>query len=125
MQKGTKTARGRKEREDQQAKHNLGDLKDFPKSACLKCFHLSPDHHCRQKIYVSDQEVGFLRGHGITMAPEGERMAPGAVCEIIRQLGYSTIFVATEIPCQQTTHSIIYTRGDPYTGAQVQGVRTH
>jgi Pyruvate/2-oxoacid:ferredoxin oxidoreductase delta subunit len=85
MQKATKNMVEKKARADQREKYNLKEeeIDSFPETACLECFRLPREHHCRQKIHVSEQEVKFLKGCGITMAPEGERMKPGAVCEVI------------------------------------------
>lgn len=85
MQKAAKTSAEKEKREAQRAKYGLTSeiIDDFPESACVECFKLSHEQHCRQEIFVTEQAVDFLKGCGITMAPEGERMKPGKVCEII------------------------------------------
>ncbi|KAJ7447751.1 hypothetical protein B0H11DRAFT_1929494 [Mycena galericulata] len=53
--------------------HNATPL---PSTACVQCAHLPIAQHCRRTIVVDIQDVEFLRGCGITRAPEGERMKP-------------------------------------------------
>ncbi|KAJ7441555.1 hypothetical protein FB451DRAFT_1441105 [Mycena latifolia] len=48
----------------------------LPQTACVECYQLPIQQHCRQTLVVESQDVEFLRGCGITMAPEGERMKP-------------------------------------------------
>ncbi|KAJ7706515.1 hypothetical protein B0H14DRAFT_3026625, partial [Mycena olivaceomarginata] len=78
--KWAKTKEAKLEQQQQWKAHGLTDeiVKKFPATACVNCFRLAEEHHCRQRIYVTEQDVEFLRGCGITMAPEGQRMTPGA-----------------------------------------------
>ncbi|KAJ7271351.1 hypothetical protein B0H12DRAFT_1229006 [Mycena haematopus] len=72
--------KGKEQRDKQQHQrttYNLSGEEAFPSDACLECFRLPPEKRCRQKIYVSDQNAEFLRGCGVTRAPEAARMKPG------------------------------------------------
>ncbi|KAJ6525430.1 hypothetical protein DFH09DRAFT_1188393 [Mycena vulgaris] len=85
MRQGDKeNSKDRKQREQQWEQYNLeavfgpNPTKKFPDTACIKCWELPVEDHCRRSITVEDQDVEFLRGCGITCAPEGARMEPKA-----------------------------------------------
>ncbi|KAJ7620016.1 hypothetical protein DFH06DRAFT_1174495 [Mycena polygramma] len=77
--KSSKNAVEKKKQDIQWSTYHLTPeiVANFPQSACVRCFHLPVNQHCRKKKLVSDQEVDFLKGCGITMARDGARMTPG------------------------------------------------
>lgn len=66
-----KDAKGQKARKAQIENYQLPEI--LPKNSCIHCWHLDPKFFCRSEVTVTSQEVEFLRGCGITCAPEGER----------------------------------------------------
>ncbi|KAJ7258120.1 hypothetical protein C8J57DRAFT_1234293 [Mycena rebaudengoi] len=77
QRKSTNATQERLHQEERQ-KYNLDQLgdKDFPPNACLECWQLPDEQCCRQNILVHEQNVQFLKGCGMTLAPEGQQMKP-------------------------------------------------
>lgn len=72
-----KDVKGRKARAAQIKALKLPEI--LPKNSCILCWNLDPSLFCRSEKVVSSQEVEFLRGCGITRAPEGQRRQPKPV----------------------------------------------
>ncbi|KAK7055237.1 hypothetical protein R3P38DRAFT_2499179 [Favolaschia claudopus] len=53
-----------------------GSANHLPPNACPKCVSEREASWCRKQITVRQQDVEWLRGHGITLAPPGERLKP-------------------------------------------------